>query len=71
MKTAGGIFIFLGIVLLIMAKVELGNRDGNELDAMIEERRTAEEKEKNAKRGIRLALIAIGLLLTGVLLFKL
>jgi hypothetical protein len=59
METVAGLLMCLSLLMLVMAKVELGNRDGNTVDAWIQQHRSAEEKEQGARLGMRFLLFGI------------
>lgn len=68
MNAFSSILIIVGVLLLIMTKVELGNRDGNYLDAMIEQMRPKAEKEKSLITAFWLAIIGLTLIAAGLVL---
>ncbi|MFC7443084.1 hypothetical protein [Laceyella putida] len=68
MNTLSTILFIVGGLLLIVAKVELGNRDGNYVDAMIELNRPKEDKEKSSKYAFWLAVSGLVLIAIGIIL---
>ncbi|RAL24020.1 hypothetical protein [Thermoflavimicrobium daqui] len=54
MKIWATVILCISIACLVMGKVELGNRDGNHEDKIIEDKRSQLEKEKKAKLGMML-----------------
>jgi len=62
------VFILFGVILLLISKVRLGNRDGNYVDSIIQENKSNEEKEKDTRLASKFMILGIALLFIGGLL---